>query len=60
MSFAFFRIIEASFILIDPRVDINTKVSESLAFFTLFNSLFWAFLIPKIIYNEIYKKIILN
>jgi len=43
-----------------PIIDYKTLIVFPFVFFALFNSLFWACLIPKIIYDEIYKKKILN
>ena len=60
MGYNFFKNIIAIFLLINPKIDIKTKVFDSLSFFTLFNSLLWAFSIPKIIHDEIYMKIILS
>ena len=60
MGFASIRTLISVFIEINPKIDIKNLVFESIAFFCLFNSLLWAFSIPKIIYDEIYKNIILS
>jgi len=60
MGYSFFKIILSVFMVIDSIVDIKDKVFDSIVFFCLINSLFWAFLIPKIICDEICKKIILS